>query len=174
MIGREQSAALVVIERVVSWLPPRENWFKIDVDGAVFAHQKALGLDVRIRDDRGRGEASMSRKVWAPLGALEVEAKTLGAGLLLARDIGIQVILWLFTMLFCEVSLPPSSVALIVVGMLDLCMAFRRFEFSHVKRKSGRPAHLLAKYTVGIDDFLEWMEENPYFLEKALSHHVIS
>ena len=27
----------VVLERILSWLPPRANWFKINVDGAVFA-----------------------------------------------------------------------------------------------------------------------------------------
>ena len=55
-----------------------------------------------------------------------------------------------------------------------MCKEFRRIEFSHVKRKDNRPAHLLAKYAVGIDDFLVWMEENPYFLEQTLSHDVLS
>ena len=60
MIEREQLAPMV-IERVVSWLPPWANWFKINVDGAVFASQKAAGLGVIIRDDRGRVEATMSK-----------------------------------------------------------------------------------------------------------------
>ena len=55
-----------------------------------------------------------------------------------------------------------------------MCKEFRRIEFFHVKRKDNRPAHSLAKYAVGIDDFLVWMEENPYFLEQALSHDVLS
>ena len=55
-----------------------------------------------------------------------------------------------------------------------MCKEFRRIEFSHVKRKDNRPAHSLAKYAIGIDDFLVWMEENPYFLEQALSHDVLS
>lgn len=177
-IGREQSAP-VVIERVVSQFPPRENQFKINVDGAVFAHQKEAGLGVIIRDDRGRVEAAMRRKVQVPWVALEAEAKAFEAGLLLARDIGIQDVilegdsLVIYNAL-CEISLPPSSIASIVVGMMDLCKAFRRIEFSHVKRKDNRPAHLLAKYAVGIDDFLVWMEENLCFLEQALSHDVIS
>ena len=113
------------------------------------------------------------------MGALEAEAKVFEAGLLLARDIGIQDVilegesLVIYNAL-CESSLPPSSVALVVLGMLDLCKEFRRIEFSHVKRKGNRLAHLLAKYAVGIDDFLVWMEENPCFLEQALSHDVPS
>ena len=95
------------------------------------------------------------------------------------RDIGIQDVilegdsLVIYNAL-CEVSLPPSSVASIVIGVLDLCKAFRRIEFSHVIRKGNRPAHLLAKYAVGIDDFIVWMEENPCFLEQTLSHDVLS
>ena len=169
----------VVVERTGSWLPPRANWFKINVDGAVFESQKAASLVVIIRDDRGRVEVAMSKKVLAPLGALETEAKAFEAGLLLARDIGIQDVilegdsLVIYNAL-CEVSLPPSSVASIVDGMRDLCKVFRRLEFSHVKRKGNRPAHLLAKYVGGIDDFIVWMEENPCFLEQALSHDVPS
>jgi len=121
----------------------------------------------------------MSKKVLAPLGALEAEAKVFEAGLLLGRDIGIQdVILESDSLVIynalCEASLPPSSIASIVDGMRDLCKSFRRLEFSHVKRKGNRLAHLLAKYAGGIDDFIVWMEENPYFLEQALSHDVLS
>ena len=56
----------------------------------MFASQKAAGLGVIIRDDRGRVEAMMSMKVLVPLGALEAKAKAFEAGLLLARYIGIQ------------------------------------------------------------------------------------
>ena len=169
----------MVSTSVVSWLPPRTNWFKINVDGAVFASKKAAGLGVIIRDDRGRVEAAMSRKVLSLLGALEAEAKAFEAGLLLARDIGIHDVilegdsLVIFNAL-CKVSLPPSLVASIVIGMLDLCKAFRQIEFSYVKRKDNRPAYLLAKHTVGIDDFIVWMEENPYLLEQALLHDILS
>ncbi|XP_050248967.1 uncharacterized protein LOC126696240 [Quercus robur] len=172
-------SAPVVVERTGSWLPPQANWFKINVDGDVFASQKAVGLGVIIRDDRGRVEAAMSKKVLDLLGALETEAKAFEAGLLLARDIGIQDVilegdsLVIYNAL-CEVSLPPSLVTSIVDGMRDLCKVFRRLEFSHVKRKGNRPAHLLAKYAGGIDDFIVWMEENPYFLEQALPHDVLS
>ena len=96
------------------------------------------------------------------------------------RDIGIQGVilegdsLVIYNAL-CEVSLPPSSVASIVDRMRDLCKVFRRrLQFSHVKRKGNRPAHLLAKYAGGIDDFIVWIEENPCFLEQALSHDVLS
>ena len=85
--------AQVESERAVTWLPPWANWFKINVDGAVFTSQKAKGLGVIIKDDRRRVEATLSKKVWVPLGALEAKAKAFKADLLLARDIGIQDII---------------------------------------------------------------------------------
>ena len=42
------------------------------------------------------------------------------------------------------------------------------------KERAIDVAHLLAKYAVGIYDFLVWMEENFCFLEQALSHDVTS
>ena len=44
--NESEGSALVVLERSVSWLLPRTNWFKINVDGAVFASQKAAGLEL--------------------------------------------------------------------------------------------------------------------------------
>ena len=114
--NESEGSAPVVLERSVSWLLPRTNWFKINVDGAVFASQKAAGLGVMIRDDRGRVEAAMSRKVVAPLGVLEAEAKAFEAGLLLTRDIGIQDVilegdsLVIYNAL-CEASLPCTFIS---------------------------------------------------------------
>ena len=56
----------------------------------------------------------------------------------------------------------------------DSCHDIRNVRFSHVKRKGNMPAHLLAKHTCGIVDYLVWMEENPCSLEQALHHDVIS
>ena len=65
-------------------------------------------------------------------------------------------------------------VAPIVFGILDSCQEVRYVRFSHVRRKGNRPAHLLAKYVVGIVNYFVWMEENPCFLEQALHRDVLS
>ena len=59
------------------WTPPQTPMFKVNVDGAVFSSQGAVGIGVIIRDEEGRVEAALSKKIMAPLGALEVEAKAL-------------------------------------------------------------------------------------------------
>ena len=153
--------------------------FKVNVDGAVFSSQSAMGISVLIRDEEGRVEAALSKKIMAPLGALEVEAKAFEAGLLFAKDIGIQELvlegdsITIYNAL-CEISSPPSSVEPIIVGVNALCSDFRRVEFSHVRRQGNSPAHLLAKHAKGIADFSTWIEENPYFIEQALIHDVIA
>lgn len=70
-------------------VPPRAPFFKLNVDGAVFAGQKAAGLDAVIYDENGHLIAALSKKIDAPLGALEAEAKALESGLHFTLEMGI-------------------------------------------------------------------------------------
>ena len=72
----------------------------------------------------------------------------------------------------CGSSTPPSKIAPVIWGILMTCEPLDRIDFSHVKRQGNRPAHLLAKHTLDIADYLTWMEETPCFLEQALLHDV--
>lgn len=92
-----------------------------------------------IRDDKGRVEVALCKKIMAPMGVVEAEAKTFEAGLLFAKDIGIQDIILngdslLVDNVLCEKSLPPSSVEAVVSGMQKMAKEFRLIEFSHVRR----------------------------------------
>lgn len=49
---------------------------------------------------------------------------------------------------------------------------FGRVEFSHVRWQGNKPARLLAKYALGIDDFSIWLEKDPYFLSQTLIQDV--
>ena len=70
-----------------------------------------------------------------------------------------------------ELSPPPSSVVAIISSSLLVSQEFRHV-LSHVQQQGNRPAHLLAKYTLGIDDFSIWLEEDPCFLNQALIQDV--
>ena len=63
-------------------------------------------------------------------------------------------------------------VAAIIHSSLLVAQEFRQVGFSHVRRQSNKPAHLLAKYALGIDDFSVWLEEDPCFLSQALLQDV--
>ena len=124
--------------------------------------------------------AALSKKINAPLGALEVEAKAVKQGLLFARDIGINDFIMegdsmVVYNALCGHSSPPSSVAFVISGMLDFCEGvFCSDDFSHIRRKGNKPAHLLAKHALGNVDYIAWVEENPYFLMQALLNHDVS
>ena len=60
------------------------------MDGAVFASQKMASVGVLIRDAEGRLTGACSKKIMAPLGAIEAEAKVVKVGLQLANDFSIQ------------------------------------------------------------------------------------
>ena len=140
------------------WTPPPAPLFKVNVDSAVFPSQGAMGIRVLIRDEEGQVEAALSKKIMAPLGAVEAEAKAFEAGILFAKDIGIQefILEGDSTIIYkaqCDSSSPPSAVELVIIGMHALCRDFRRVEFSHVRRQGNRPVHSLAKHAQSITDF---------------------
>ena len=72
-----------------------------------------------IKDSYGQVIAALSRKIDAPLGALEVEAKAFEVGLEFARDVGVQDFilegdsLVVYNALF-GFSTPPSTKAFVV------------------------------------------------------------
>ncbi|KAL0011222.1 hypothetical protein SO802_006330 [Lithocarpus litseifolius] len=71
----------------------------------------------------------------------------------------------------CE-NAPAPSMASVLYGILVASLEFRNVHFSHVRWQGNRPAHLLAKFALGIYDYLAWIEENPCFLEHTLLHDV--
>ena len=72
------------------WKPLDSKRYKVNVDGAVFEHQKKARIGVVIRDERGEVVAALSKIVNASLGAVEIEAKAMEAEVSFARDVGIR------------------------------------------------------------------------------------
>ncbi|XP_023922243.1 WAT1-related protein At2g39510 [Quercus suber] len=52
-----------VVELPVKWTSPRKGWFKINVDSAIFSKQKSARIGVLIRDELGRVEAALKKKL---------------------------------------------------------------------------------------------------------------
>ena len=50
-----------------SWSPPSGSLYKLNVDAAIFSHQKELGAGVFIQDDKGLVVATLSKKISTPL-----------------------------------------------------------------------------------------------------------
>ena len=74
----------------VKWKSPSPDRYKVNVDNAVFKEQRMAGVGILIRDAEGHLIGACSRKLEAPLVAIEAEAKAVELGLLFARDLSIQ------------------------------------------------------------------------------------
>ncbi|XP_075673855.1 uncharacterized protein LOC142643195 [Castanea sativa] len=140
-----------------------------------------MGVGVVVRDEEGRVMGAYCKKIRAPMGAVEAEAKAFEVGIQFARDMLIQDFILEGDSLILVNALnessppppfPPSVVAAIVSSSLSALKDFRRVDVSHVKRSSNRPAHLLVRYAIGISDFAVWVEESPSFIDQALQQDV--
>ena len=162
----------------VKWKPPSPNRYKVNMDGAVFKEKCMAGVGILIRDAEGHLIGACSRKLAAPLGAIEAEAKVVELGLLFAKDMSIQDFTFESNSLnlinaLQDLSPPPLSVATLVYSSVAMSHSFRGVDFSHVGRKGNRPAHLLARHSLGIADLSVWVEESHCFLEQALNQDVV-
>ncbi|XP_075654690.1 uncharacterized protein LOC142624835 [Castanea sativa] len=129
----------IVADARSAWVPPPRNVFKVNVDGAVFAQNRAVGIGVIVRDDRGRMEAALSKRLDAPLGIVEAEAMAYEASLIFVKDIGVQEVViegdsLIIHRALSDDSKPPSSVSAITQVMKEMCEDFRKIEFSQVRR----------------------------------------
>ena len=58
----------------MKWKPPSPDRYKINVDGVVFKEHRLAGVGILIRDAEGHLIGACSKKLEAPLGAIEAEA----------------------------------------------------------------------------------------------------
>ena len=159
------------------WKPLPRGMFKLNVDRAVFADQRAAGVDALIRDEEGNVIGALSKKISTPLKAVEIEAKAVEVGFQFAKDLSVQEFILegdslLVIKALKDLSPPPSSVAAIISSSLSVSLEFRQVVFSYIRSQCIRPAHLLAKYASGIDDFSVWLKEEPCFLNQVLIQDV--
>ena len=103
--------------------------------------------------------ATLSKKIHAPLGPLEVEAKAFELGLEFAKDIGLQEFILEGDSLnvgrvLQGLSFPPVSVMPIIYEIQSSTHNIRKMLFSHVCRNGNKPAHMLAKHAICIGEFM--------------------
>ena len=111
------------------WSPPKYLFYKINVDGAIFSSQKVAGIGVVVKDHEGNFIASLSKKIHAPLGAIEVEARAFEVGIFFVKEVGIREFILegdsaVIVQTLKKVSHAPSSIASIIYGSLTKCHEF--------------------------------------------------
>ena len=153
----------------IRWIPPDYPWYKINVDAAVFSNKKAVGIGVVVRDHEGSMLATLSKCIPLPLGPLAAEAKAMEEAAHLARDIGLQEVIFETDSSIISGALTGSSTAPVTVediirGIQHTLRDFRRTQILHVRRQGNVPAHTLAQHAKGIDT-LVWLEETHHVLK---------
>ncbi|XP_075645207.1 uncharacterized protein LOC142616208 [Castanea sativa] len=155
------------------WIPPSSPWYKINVDAAVFNQLNSVGVGALIRDHEGLVAAAMSKHLPLPLGPLEAEGKAMDEAVSFAWDMGIMDIIFetdsriVFDAL-CGTIIPPIAIVNLIDGIQHKLHSFRFTRLLHVLRSGNKPAHTLAKYAKGINNFVTWTEENPSIIESLV------
>ena len=167
----------LVPRRTVAWTPLRKDWYKVNVDGAVFEEQGSCGMGVVIRNDRGLLMGAMSKKLDLPLGALEVEAKAFEEGILLAGDLGLGNICLegdakLVTDALVGNCSPPISIHMIIKGIQRWSLKVQEWQVSHVCRTGNCATHLMARNAKHVTDSVIWVEETPPIIACQLNKDV--
>lgn len=140
------SSGLVKDHQVLEskWLHSIEPSYKVNVDGAVFKSKKEVGVGVVIRDHKGNFIVGLSKKLWFPLGAVEIKAKTFETRMIFAGEIRIQdfvlegdslILVWAL----CDTSPALVSIAHVIYGVRAASYEFHNVKFSHVRRKGNVP-----------------------------------
>ena len=113
-----------------TWTPPHNPWYKVNIDSAIFQHFDGVGIGVVVWDHIGQCMAAMSKKLWVPLGPLEVETKAMEEGIDFAWDVGLRDVVFEtdFEMLHKSLTgsiTPPATIQNIVNSCIMRLQDFR-------------------------------------------------
>ncbi|XP_075665803.1 uncharacterized protein LOC142635550 [Castanea sativa] len=153
------------------WVPPSPPWYKINVDAAVF--NNSVGGGALIWDHDRSLVPAMSKHLPLPLGPLEAKGKAMDEAVSFAWDMRIRDVIFetdsqiVFDALSGTIT-PPIAIANLIVGIQHKLHSFRSTRFLHELRSGNKPAHTLAKYAKGINNFVTWIEKNPSIIESLM------
>ena len=68
----------------------------------------------------------------------------------------------------CGQSDPPPSVDSLGLGMQLINSEFHSVNVSHFRTQRNKPAHLLAKFALSLNDSCVWIRESPSCIVQAL------
>ena len=161
------------------WFPPPQDWYKVNVDAAVFKEQGTCGFRVVIRNFKGQIMGALCKQAFFPLGALEAEAKAAEAGILLAWDLGLKNIVvegdaQLVTQALKGIVVPAIPIQKIVEGSRIFLQRFCSWKAVHTKRGNNLAAHLLAREARHVKECVIWVEDSPPCIKNQIMNDVIA
>ncbi|PON80911.1 Ribonuclease H-like domain containing protein [Trema orientale] len=159
----------------------------MNVDAVINAQSHSVGIGTVIGNAKGEVMAVLAKKVTGTLSANNAEVKALTISLLWARDVSLNLQLSLLRARDVGLNLHSlESDTLTVVQALNngsichsefgelLLDVFSLFSFfpsvivKHVLHKANKAAHDLARFALGVEDELTWLEESPLPIESVI------
>lgn len=80
----------LVLLRPPHWLPPDQQYYKVNFNGAIFKNIDAAGLGVVIRDSNGEVMEAMPQRVPLPQIVVEVEALSCRRAVSFSIELGLR------------------------------------------------------------------------------------
>jgi ribonuclease HI len=156
-----------------SWIKPRNNFVKLNVDAGFCADTGSGGTGAIIRDDMGGFLAASCCGIPFISDPSTAEARALRDGLILAGQIGcnrLEVNSDCMDVIDVMVnggnSLGPA--AAIYEECSFLCRNFTEAHFSHCPREANMAAHELARHSGGTE-LIVWLDDPPDFILSVLA-----
>lgn len=154
------------------WVPPPENWVMVNVDAAVFAASKRMGVGVVIRDHRGQFLAACSQYVDKITDPELAETIATRVAVCFAKDLGYPRVIIASDCLALIRKLTMvedrSHTKVVINDIKRSCGPPSKFSFIHVKRQCNEAAHVLAKSSELCTRSV-WLEEAPEIIRPILS-----
>ena len=125
------------VHHVLRWNPPPLSSLKINMDGAIFADLRTVGIRLIVQDWNGRFVAAMCKQIHAPLGPLKAELKAVEVGLQFAKQLGISDFTIKGDSLIVSRALSQFSsilalIDVVIMGIRSAALEFHNVYFSHV------------------------------------------
>ncbi|XP_075636928.1 uncharacterized protein LOC142609204 [Castanea sativa] len=148
------------------WSHSKQDWYKVNTDGAVFRESGSCGIGVVIKNEKGQIMGALCRRLEILLGALEVEAKAVEEGVQFARDLCLNQIVVESDSLGVVNSLhnpgmTQSSICKVVEGTRLGLRWFKAWEVAHTRRGCNTAAHILVRNAKFVHDSVIWVEDTP-------------
>ncbi|XP_074377333.1 uncharacterized protein LOC141718856 [Apium graveolens] len=153
---------------------PQQHWVKINIDAAIFADIKTIGIGGVIRDANGRFLKAMCKQVEGSWSPREAEALGLKEVLSWTKQYGFtQCVFETDSKLLadtCNGSSRRSYFHNIVRECVELIKHFENVLVRFVHRSTNEVAHMLARVSLSMSDLQEWDSVAPSFLSNVLTY----
>ncbi|XP_023893413.1 uncharacterized protein LOC112005399 [Quercus suber] len=148
--------------------------YKINVDGATLEIGRKSSIGVIIRDFKGEAATGLCRLLPGNFFVLETETLAVEAGILLAKDLGLQQIINESNSLLAIQSISAKEVSgetgHIIQGILSNLDCFSSWQIRHVKKDFNKVVHELALYAKCKEMSQVWEECSPTIVRHLIHH----